>query len=167
VRFGIEDKEDRSAKAMHGDLLRFLCIDEESQRYARRIWDIIEPKLDEAIDIFYAAIRNSPVGGLIPDDVLERLRPKQSEHWARLFTSNFDVVYANSVRRAGIRHRDIGLDAMWFIAAYMSLKAELTNLIVHADIPTTEKGRLVRTLDKYVAVDMGLAVSTYLAAVVD
>lgn len=167
MRFGIEDKEDRSVARMHGDLLDFLAIDEESRACARRLWALIEPQLEDVIIHFYAAIRRAPVGNMIPDDILIRLRLKQRQHWANLFTSDFDAVYANSVRRVGIRHRDVGLDAKWFVAAYMALKMELTNLVVHADIEVSEKGRLIRTLDKYVAVDMGLAVSTYLAAIVD
>lgn len=167
MRFGIEDKKDRSAKAMHGDLMRFLAIDEDCRKCAHRIWEIVDPKLDEVIDVFYAAIRSSNVGSLVSDEILDRLRGKQREHWARLFTSNFDVIYANNVRRVGIQHRDIGLDAKWFIAAYVVLKTELTNLLVQSDLHASEKGRLIRTLDKYVALDMGLAVSTYLAAVVD
>ncbi|GIK99040.1 MAG: hypothetical protein BroJett029_32490 [Alphaproteobacteria bacterium] len=167
ARFGAADAEDRSANAMYAGLMTFLGIDDTCRANARKAWEIVDPKLDGVIADFYASVRGSEVGPLVGHEIIERLKRKQREHWTRLFTSDFDVTYANSVRRIGIQHRDVGLDPKWFIASYVRLKAEFTNIIVHEDIPVAQKGHLIRALDRYVAIDMGLALSTYLAAIVD
>jgi hypothetical protein len=43
----------------------------------------------------------------------------------------------------------------------MVLKFEFMNIIVASDLPPTEKGHLLGALEKYVALDMALALSAY------
>ena len=47
------------------------------------------------------------------------------------------------------------------------MKIAFTEVITEAALPPIRKGRLIKTLDKYVAFDMALALSTYNAVVVD
>ena len=49
----------------------------------------------------------------------------------------------------------------------MVLKIEFANVIVRSDLSVLTKGLLIKTLDKYVALDMALALSTFDAAILD
>ena len=66
-----------------------------------------------------------------------------------------------SVRRVGIRHRDIKLGTAWYVAGYMVLKMEIVNCILKANIPLAQKGRMLRAAEKYIALDMVIALSAY------
>lgn len=147
--------------------LEFLEIDQDARQFARRLWCIIEPQLGQTLDEFYQHLRQFGAGTLIPEAMVPRLKQKQHEHWKLLFTADFDHSYSNSARRVGIRHKEIELDAQWFISGYMALKFRFTSMVIHSVATPSEKGHLLRTLDKYVAVDMGLVLSTYLAGIVD
>ena len=56
---------------------------------------------------------------------------------------------------------------MWYVAGYMTLKISFTNVIAETALPPITKGRLIKSLDKFVAFDMALALSTYDAVVLD
>ena len=66
-----------------------------------------------------------------------------------------------------MRHRDIALSPMWYVAGYMRLKLAFIEVIIRSDYSIVTKGQLVKTLEKYIAIDMALALSTYDAVIVD
>jgi hypothetical protein len=148
-------------------LIQFLDIDDETREFAHRAWSVLEPTADSVLDEFYQRINRAKFEPHISSLAATRLKGKQKTHWASLFSSNFDEDYMAGVRRIGIQHRDVGLDLSAYIASYMSLKITFTNVIVHTDLPVLTKGRLIQALDKYVAFDMALALSTYDATIVD
>jgi len=49
----------------------------------------------------------------------------------------------------------------------MMLKIEFMNIIAETDLPPVTKGRFMKTLDKYTAFDMAIALSAYDALVLD
>jgi truncated hemoglobin YjbI len=147
--------------------LSFVGIGEGEKSLARLLWQLIAPHVDRIIDEFYAKVHEAQIMPSVNQRIVERLKVRQAEHWAALFGSAFDERYANSVRRIGIRHRDIALDPLWYVAGYMTMKIEMVNVIVATDLSPHEKGRMIKTLDKYIAIDMGLALSTYSASIVD
>jgi hypothetical protein len=112
-------------------------------------------------------VRSCAISAHVTDAAVAVLKGKQKEQWAALFSGRFDTEYVNSVRRVGIRHRDISLNPMWYVAGYMTLKIAFTNVIAETALPPITKGRLIKTLDKFAAFDMALALSTYDAEVVD
>jgi hypothetical protein len=142
-------------------LLQFFDIDDEMRGQGRELWSFLAPHADPIIDAFYQNIHAAEIEPRISDAAVERLKAKQKAHWAELFGSQFDGDYARSVHRIGIRHRDIQLSTAWYVAGYMALKIEFMNVIVLSNLPAIEKGRLLRVLEKYVAIDMTLALSTY------
>lgn len=141
--------------------LRFLDISDADAPHARALWRILEPHIAEIVERFYARIRQTEVGFHVSTEMVERLQVRQKEHWAKLFASEFDESYAASVQRVGIRHRDIKLSAAWYVAGYMSLKMEIVQLVLRAEIGMAEKGRVLRVAEKYVALDMSIALSAY------
>jgi hypothetical protein len=140
---------------------RFLEIDEADKVAARSLWAILSPEISDIVGRFYAKLRRSEIAFYISDDVVERLKEKQRAHWAKLFGSQFDDEYLRSVRRVGIRHREIRLGSAWYVAGYMVLKMDIINCILRAPIPTTQKGIFLKVAEKYVALDMVIALSAY------
>ena len=149
------------------NLVTFLEIDDETRTRGSELWDLLQPHADAVVDRFYEKVKSSAISNRVTDDVIEGLKGKQKEHWARLFTGRFDPDYVNGVRQVGIRHRDIALDPMWFVAGYMALKIAFMNVIAEAPLPPITKGRFIKMLDKYTAFDMAIALSAYNAVLVD
>ena len=83
------------------------------------------------------------------------------------FMSPVDFFGGPFTERVYVRHRDIELNPMWYIAGYTRLKLAFTEVIIRSDLPVVTKGHMVKTLDKYIAIDMALAMSAYDAVIVD
>jgi len=149
------------------ELLRFIEIDDETKERGHEIWRLLEPHADAIVANFYGRVKAFEISAHVTDAAIERLMVKQKQHWAALFASQFEADYANSVRRVGIQHRDIALNPMWYVGGYMIMKIAFTEVLAEAALPPISKGRLIKALDKYVAFDMALALSTYNAIVVD
>lgn len=148
-------------------LQRFLEIDDETKTHGRELWKVLAPRADGVIGKFYRRVQEEAINSHVTDAAIERLKVQQKRHWAELFNSQLGEADAARARRVSMRHREIDLNPMWLAAGYMMLKIEFTNVIVEADLPTATKGRLIKVLDKYIAFDLALALSTYGAVVVD
>lgn len=145
----------------------FLAIDDTSKQYARELLALFAAHADDIVDAFYRKIQKSAIGTYVSDDAIERLKPKQKAHWEALFNSDFGRDYAQSVRRIGIRHRDVALNPSWYVAGYAKLKIELLRLIAMLDVPPEKRMCLVTALEKYVAIDMALALASYDSVILD
>jgi len=149
------------------ELLQFLEIDDDTMGRGRELWELIGPHADSIIDSFYARVRTFNISPAVTDASVQRLKIRQKEHWAALFDSRFGADYIDSVCRVGVKHRDIDLNPLWYVAGYISLKIAFTDVIAKAPLPPITKGRFMKALDKYVAFDMALALSAYNVVVVD
>lgn len=141
--------------------LDFLEITEADKQQARVLWNILDPQIGEIIERFYLKIHGTEVGFHVSYDLVERLKIKQRRHWTKLFTSQFDEEYICSVQRVGIKHRDIKLGSAWYVAGYMAIKMDFILAVLKSEVPMAEKGRLLRVVEKYVALDMTIALSAY------
>ena len=136
----------------------FLEIDDLSRQYARVLLALFIGCADDIVGEFYRKIQKSAI---------ERLVPKQKTHWMALFNSDFGRDYVQSVRRIGIQHRDIALNPSWYVAGYVKLKLELMQRIAALDVSPDKKICLMLTLEKYVAIDMALALTPYDSVILD
>lgn len=148
-------------------LIRFLDIDPTAQLHAAAIWLLIEHRVDHTIETFYADIRESDTALALSNQTVQRLKVTQREHWRTLFESKLDLQYFNRASLVGIRHSQIGLDPKWYIAGYARIKSDFARVILNAELPLTTKTSFLVTLDKYVALDMALAVSSYTSLLLD
>lgn len=142
-------------------LLEFLEIDTDTMAAAEILSDLLAPRLDDIVDAFYDRVRRYQINAHVTPDVIPRLKEKQKQHWVALFDSGFGPDYCASTRRIAIRHRDIGLDPAWYIAGYTHVKLAFIEIIIRSGFEPAAKGRLVKTLEKFLAIDMALALSTY------
>ena len=152
---------------MIDELLRFLEIDDQTKSCGQKLWQVLAPRADAIIAEFYRKVQHGQINSHVTDAAIERLKQRQKDHWAALFASQFGDDYANSIRRVGIRHREVNLDLAWYVGGYAVIKIEFVNVIIQSDLPIATKGHLIKTLDKYVAFDMALALSSYGATIVD
>lgn len=148
-------------------LFEFLDIDSETRASAKILSELLAPRVDDVIEEFYNTVQRLHVSPHVTAQVIPRLKRKQTQHWVALFQSQFDEDYFASIRQIGVRHRDIDLSPMWYVAGYARLKLAFIEVILRSNLPVATKGQLVKTLDKYIAIDMALALSTYDAVILD
>lgn len=153
--------------AMIAQFQNFIGITEETKRQGPEIWAILEPRADELLAAFYVKVRAFHVNAHLTEDAVQSLIAKQKQHWAALFGSRFDEDYANSVRRLDVRHREIELERTWYVLGCEALKIAFTETIVDSSLPPIKKGRLIKTLGKYIAFDVALSLSPYQTELVD
>jgi hypothetical protein len=149
------------------ELIRYLGIDTRTELLAERLWHVLEQSADGIIATFYNSTRQSSAGLMLDEATIERLKIRQKQHWQSLFSSAFDEQYVRSVSMIGIKHHEIGLDSKWYIAGYAIIKAAFAEKIMEAPLPLKAKTALIVTLEKYVAIDMALALSVYSSWLVD
>lgn len=148
-------------------LISFLDTDPKARRNAEAIWSLVEHRAGDIIEDFYASMRKSDVDLTLNDQMIERLKIEQRKHWSSLFGSQFDQQYFNRASLIGIKHREMGLDAKWYIAGYTKIKFDFSQAVLNAPLPLPVKAGFVSTLDKYIALDMALAVSSYASWLID
>ncbi len=149
------------------ELIRFLEIDARARQYAKLLWPLVEDHAGDIIEKFYIEARKSDMEPALDDETISRLKLKQIEHWQALFSSKFDKQYFSRASLVGIKHCEIDLDPKWYIAGYNKIRGQFVKLILDSPLPTSTKSNLVATLDKYVALDMALALSSYSSWLVD
>lgn len=148
-------------------LIRFLGIDLETREYMEHLWPLIEDRIEPIIADFYDEMRKSGINVVLSDEIVNRLKIKQKGHWRLLFASRFDQQYQNDASLVGIKHHEIGLDPRWYIAGYARIKGDMIAIILDSALAAGTKSKVVLALDKYVALDMALAISSYTALLVD
>ncbi len=152
---------------MFEKLQTFLEIDDEARSSAFALSQLLAPHFDRAIEEFYATVQEFDINPNVTHRTVPALKEKQKQHWLALFHSRFDDNFFSSISRIGVRHRDIELNPMWYVAGYTRLKMAFVDVIVRSDLHVVTKGQMVKTLDKYIAIDMALALSAYDAVILD
>jgi len=148
-------------------LREFLGIDDTTMQYARVLLTLFTACADDIVREFYRKVHVSAVSSYVTDDAVERLIVKQKSHWTALFDSDFGPDYVQGVWRIGIKHREIALDSSWYVVGYVKLKLELMRRIAALNTSPDRTVSLMMTLEKYVALDMALALQAYDSVVLD
>lgn len=146
-------------------LLDFLEVDSNTKAAGEMLSDLLAPKMGDVVDRFYDHVMRYEISPAITPDMIATLKEKQTRHWLTLFNSQFGPDYCASAQRVAIRHRDIALNPRWYVAGYVRLKLAYVDVIMDSDYGPLTKRSLVAALEKYIAVDMALALSTYDAVV--
>ena len=79
----------------------------------------------------------------------------------------FSPASSASATLIAIKHHELGLDPKWYIAGYALMKLRFTERLLKAALPQATKEALIATLEKYIAVDMALSLSTYSSWLMD
>lgn len=122
------------------------------------------PHLRGMADAFYAAIEANPKAGTVL-----REGPKQVsqlklslERWATdLLTRPRDAVYAESRRRIGVKHADLGLDQRWVMAAMGVVRGYLKRRIREELFDNPMFQAMLDALDRALDLDAALLSISY------
>jgi methyl-accepting chemotaxis protein len=149
------------------EIAHYLGIDERTQRFGELAWRIVDADMERVLERFYTRTRERDSGVALDHETITRLKVKQKEHWKALFEGEFDEAFFRRASMIGLRHHEIGLSASWYIAGYSIIKLELIRLVMKAPFALAIQIELVLTLERYVALDMACALSSYSAWIVD
>jgi len=137
-------------------------IDGETGRHLKEFWKVVEPRLPEMLEAFYAHVTSEPKLARMLGDNIPRLKGAQGRHWAHLFDGQFSDSYMQSVRTIGRIHNKIGLEPRWYIGGYNFVLGHLTALAVRTYRWTPGKLSAVLTaVTSAVMLDMDIAISVY------
>jgi hemoglobin-like flavoprotein len=148
--------------------LRYLGIDDVVIDDLLSAREILEPKLDQMLDIFYARIMDEPeLKDLFPDDQsMARARQAQKTHWLEsLLVGDFTDDYCERAERIGHAHARAGVTPNWYIGGYSNM---LTQFVQHVVARTSEDdysaGPIIEALCKAVFLDLDFVMHSYLEA---
>ncbi len=142
--------------------LRFLAIRAEERRLLPEFLKVLEPKLPEILEGFYAHAGGFPNLAKLVGDQSGRLKQAQSGHWRRLFSGRFDENYFASVRAIGMVHFRIGLEPRWYIGGYQFVLTRLFDLAVDSARWSPAKLKeLLHAISAAALLDMDVAISVY------
>ncbi|TPQ43006.1 hypothetical protein C2U70_00185 [Bradyrhizobium guangdongense] len=148
-------------------LITVLDIDVRSRRMGRLIWPMIEDRSTEIVEAFYAGACHLAADPSRSLHAIDRLKACQHQHWKGLFEGRFDDAYVRSASLLGIAHCELGLDCKWHVIGYARMKSELTRDILGSSLSATSQVQLLAVLDKYLAIDMAISLSSYSCILLD
>ena len=114
------------------DRMAFLGLNASAIAALKAIKPIVDREVPHALDAFYArATANAKTKAFFADPAaVQRARAAQIEHWRRLSAGEFEGRAAESSRRMGSVHAELGVSPTLYIAAY----GQIANHLVAAAI---------------------------------
>lgn len=147
----------------------FLRFEEEDAERLASMRDLAERHLDGVIDVFYDHLQSFPSTARHLQDAqrVKRLKRTQSSYFLELMDGVYDEAYMESRLRIGRTHERIGLGPEWYLGGYAVYLTKVMAAVFdeHADEPELARQRL-ESLVKVIFLDMGLAIDTYIDAMV-
>ena len=112
--------------------LASLGLDAAALSALKAIKPIIDREIPRALDRFYAqAVGDGRSKGFFADPAaLQRARAAQIQHWSRLSAGQFEGATAQSSRRMGKVHADLGVAPDLYISAYGQIAGHLMAAVV-------------------------------------
>lgn len=142
--------------------LAFLQLGEEDARRLREQLPIFKQLADEYVSTFYAHLlaHEETACFLRDQQLVERLKQLQREHFASMFEARWDQQYAERRQRVGDAHAQRGVEPQFFLGAYNQfLQFYLPRLLERGASPSQIEPAL--SLLKAVFLDIGTALDAY------
>ena len=148
--------------------LDFLQIDDATRSKLQDFGSVVDAKLDQILESFYAHVTAVPeLREMIGDQSnVARLKDAQRRHWIGLFSAKFDHGYTDNVRRIGEAHFRNKLSPTWYMGGYCFALNGLIAAAVekYRDRPD-ELPAVIAAINRAVFLDMDLALEVYNDAV--
>jgi hypothetical protein len=140
-----------------------LDIDESSRADARRLWAFIDQQTDSIFENFYQKWLTIDITGVYKfrTEEITALKEKQRRHWEELLSGRLDFNYIATALRVGMVHRDAQITAQFYLIGYSIIKLEIMAIVALKEPDQVQRVRLLRVLEKFVAVDIGLTMLGY------
>ena len=129
-----------------------------------------ERNLDSLIEIFYDHLlaTTQTAQHLQDPERIRRLKATQGRYFLELMDGRYDERYMEKRLRIGRTHERIGLGPQWYMGAYALYLNALMGELVDEQSSTPEAlAANLQSLVKVIFLDMGLAIDTYIEAMVD
>ena len=154
--------------ALLEERLRYLGIDEVVIDDLLSARDILEPKLDQMLERFYARIMDEPeLKDLFPDEQsMAKARQAQKNHWLdSLLAGDFTADYCERAERIGHAHARAGVTPDWYIGGYSNMLSQfIQQVVARAAEDDYSAGPIIEALCKAVFLDLDLVMHSYLEA---
>lgn len=144
--------------------LGYFQITADDDAAIRQIHKIIDPMIDEIVDVFYAQIGNFNNLNRI---ISEHSSPEKLKKTFRRFVLEMGInintaAYAESRLRVGIVHARIGLNPHWYLGAYSNLQSIISDILADACGSDHERCRhLNGLLSKIIMFESALGIDAY------
>jgi len=156
----ISDKESVSRLAT---LLELYSISDDDIEKIHSFGDIIVPKLDEFVNLFYDWLRKQPeFEEFFPDEeTLNYVQKMSRGYWENFFRPELNNDYLEKRQKIGETHARIGLPlTIYFAAMHRSLKL-FTEDLYDDSLSLEDYLAAMRAVSKLIHLDTGLVVETY------
>jgi rsbT co-antagonist protein RsbR len=144
-------------------LLELYSINDDDIEKINSYGDIVVPKLDEFVILFYDWLRNQPeFDEFFPDEeTLAHVQKRSRGYWEEFFRPQLDHDYLEKRHKIGETHARIGLPlTIYFAAMHRSLKLFTVDLYDDS-LSLEDYLAAMRAITKLVHLDTGLVVETY------
>ena len=144
-------------------LLKLYSINDGDTEKIHAYGDIVVPKMDEFLSLFYEWLRNQPeFETFFPDEeTLAHVQKMSRGYWEEFFRPQFEHNYIEKRQKVGETHARIGLPlTIYFAAMHRSLNLFTVDLYDDSLSPE-DFLETIRAVTKLVHLDTGLVVETY------
>lgn len=156
----ISDKESVSRLTT---LLELYSISDDDTQKIHSYGDIVVPKLDEFVSLFYDWLRKQPeFEEFFPDEeTLNYVQKMSRGYWENFFRPELNNDYLEKRQKIGETHARIGLPlTIYFAAMHRSLKL-FTEDLYDDSLSLEDYLAAMRAVSKLIHLDTGLVVETY------
>lgn len=145
--------------------LRLDSIDEYTRERLQMFQPTIAEEMYAILSDFYRHMMQFPqTRKFFVNSDINVLKTRQTQHWQRLFSAEFDREYIASASRIGLAHHAIGLPLHLYLSGYNRVLCDLTTLAIHHHSGSLAASDTVTAIIKVVSLDMDIAVSCYFLA---
>ena len=144
-------------------LLELFTISDDDTEKIHSYGDIVVPKLDEFVSLFYDWLRKQPeFEEFFPDvETLTHVQKMSRGYWEEFFRPEFDDEYLEKRHKIGETHARIGLPlTIYFAAMHKSLKL-FTEDLYDDSLSLEDYLAAMRAVSKLIQLDTSLVVNTY------
>jgi rsbT co-antagonist protein RsbR len=154
---------DKGSVSRLATLLELYSISDDDTQKIHSYGDIVMPKLDEFVSLFYDWLRKQPeFEEFFPDkETLVYVQRMSRGYWEEFFRPELDDDYLEKRHKIGETHARIGLPlTIYFAAMHRSLKL-FTEDLYDGSLSLEDYLAAMRAVSKLIHLDISLVVDTY------
>jgi rsbT co-antagonist protein RsbR len=145
------------------ELLELYRLNATDLDHIRAYGDIVLPRQDEFVDLFYSWLAQTPeyTRYFSDPDKLASVQSLQNDYWSNFFEARVDREYVESRRRVGQAHARIGLELQSFFSAMNIAQTIFMETLYDGSLEPADYARTVNAVGKLVHLDTSLVVESF------
>lgn len=143
------------------ELLQVLGIDAQTREQGRQLAKLVDTHGEFLFSTFYGKIQKISHAYKFTPAQVDSLKKKQIAYWRAMFAGNLDINYVRNAAIVGDVHKQKGIEPLLYIVGYSVIKTTFIELIAIKELSSVEKAHLMIALEKYISLDIGLAMVGY------